>query len=220
MATPVVVTRIQNRRGTQAQFDGLYPAGYTGVGGFDPGYISIPPFTIVNFPGVLAAGEIALCTDTRRMFIGNISGEYIEIGDVPAQDNILLNPLVLVLPPAAIFTVIPALTYTATPFTTILYDITDVLSPDWNTVGTTFSRNGQLEITATAYFAPIPNPPFPDVTSVVLSDTGTEVNTVLPNSITFKTEYDGTQTLVEISYMHDFAGSLTFSSSSIKWLPF
>jgi hypothetical protein len=34
MSAPVVVSRIQNRRGTQTQFNALYPPGYSGVGGF------------------------------------------------------------------------------------------------------------------------------------------------------------------------------------------
>lgn len=64
--TPVVVSRIQNRRGTQADFDNLYPPGYTGTGG-------------AIGPDILQPGELALCTDTRRVFIGNINGEYIEL---------------------------------------------------------------------------------------------------------------------------------------------
>jgi hypothetical protein len=76
MASPVVVSRIQNRRGTQAQFDALYPVGYTGIGG----YGSLPGFNATNFPDVLLPGEVAFCTDTRRFFIGNINAEYTEVG--------------------------------------------------------------------------------------------------------------------------------------------
>ena len=76
MASPVVVSRIQNRRGTQVQFDALYPVGYTGIGG----YGSLPGFNVTNFPDVLLPGELAFCTDTRRLFIGNINGEYTEVG--------------------------------------------------------------------------------------------------------------------------------------------
>ncbi len=165
MATPVTVTRIQNRRGTQAQFETLYPQGYQGTGGFgdpvwstqpvlissvvatgttitvsiisaylmppyntllvpgsaivvsgvtpsiyndtytissidtvtSPGFTLINcasiltgsadpdtgsfylPFVIENYQGVLLPGEIALCTDSRRMFIGNLNGEYIDV---------------------------------------------------------------------------------------------------------------------------------------------
>lgn len=75
MASPVVVTRIQNRRGTQAQFDALYPPGYTGVGG----YGSIVGFNATNFPDVLLPGEMAFCTDTRNVFLGNVNAEYVQL---------------------------------------------------------------------------------------------------------------------------------------------
>jgi hypothetical protein len=219
MASPVVVSRIQNRRGLQSQFNAgpgtLYPNGYNGVGG----YGSLPGFDSTNYPNVLLPGELALCTDTRRTFLGNINGEFIELS-APVTGDIVLSPTVVVLPPVGTFTVIPELTYTATPFMTFLYDLTDSLSADWNVIGTTFSRNGQLQVTATAYFVGVPNPPFPTPTPVTLSDTGTEINTVLPNSITFRAQYDISHTNIEIMYMHDFAGSLTFSTSTIKWLPF
>ena len=65
--TPVVISRIQNRRGLQADFDALYPAGQPGTG-----------------PDVLQPGELALCTDTGNVYIGtidsNIPGYYILIG--------------------------------------------------------------------------------------------------------------------------------------------
>jgi hypothetical protein len=75
MTAPVVVSRIQNRRGLQTQFDELYPPGYLGVGG----YGSIVNFTPENFPNVLLPGEIVLCTDTRKVFIGNVNGEYLQL---------------------------------------------------------------------------------------------------------------------------------------------
>lgn len=213
MPNPVVVTRIQNRRGTQTQFDSLYPAGYTGIGGFSGS------FNITTFPGVLVSGEIALCTDSRRIFMGNINGEYIEVGAATASD-LVLSPFVVSLPPQASFTTIPTLTYAASPFMKILYDVTDTASSDWNAVGTTFSRNGQLEITAVTSFAPISNLPFPPTVPVNLTDTGTEINLSLPASISFIAQYDVTLSLIEILYTHDFAGSLTLSSSSIKWISF
>ena len=161
MSTPVVVSRIQNRRGTQSQFNGsyvppgpgpIYPTGYNGIGGF--GSVSGPliattstsgtgsvatvsfaaatylenspigssvtitgvtpvgyngiwtvtassgtsvsfasattgvqtvagtitrPYNSINYPSVLLAGELALCTDSGRVFMGNINGEYLEI---------------------------------------------------------------------------------------------------------------------------------------------
>lgn len=73
---PVTVTRIQNRRGTYSQFLALYPVGYNGVGGFN----SIPGYTATTYPNVLQPGELALCTDNRKMFMGNLNGEYIEVG--------------------------------------------------------------------------------------------------------------------------------------------
>jgi hypothetical protein len=82
MASPVTVTRIQNRRGTQDQFDDLYPPGYDGTGGFG----SVVGFNITNYPGVLLSGEIALCTDSRRVFLGNINGEYLELAVVPVGE--------------------------------------------------------------------------------------------------------------------------------------
>lgn len=75
MTTPVVVTRIQNRRGTQDQFDALYPLYYTGTGGFG----SIPGFNMSTYPNVLSPGEVALCIDTRKTFLGNINGTYVEL---------------------------------------------------------------------------------------------------------------------------------------------
>ena len=104
MAAPVVVSRIQNRRGTQAQFDSLYPPGYTGIGGV----------SIITWPNILLPGELALATDTRNIYLGNLNGEYVKIS-TGAGENIALLPLVVSLPPAAIFTVIPELTFLATP---------------------------------------------------------------------------------------------------------
>lgn len=219
MPTPVVVTRIQNRRGTQTQFNGpsgIYPPGYTGIGGFG----SIPGYNIVNYPSVLVPGELALCTDTRRLFMGNINGEYIELG-MSAGSDITLVPAVRQLVPSPTF--IPTgIEYPTTPFRKILYDLTDSTNANWDYVGTNFSRNGQLEITAVTNFVPAPPvPPFPPITPVTLNDTGTEINKVLPNNITFKAQYkDISAILIEIVYKHNFSGPLTFSSSSVRWLPF
>ena len=197
MASPVTVSRIQNRRGTQAQFDALYPPGYTGVG----------PVDINIYPNIMMPGELALATDTRRIFLGNLTGEYVELSTA-AGGGILLGPLVLSLPPAGVPTPIPQLDYSATPFFTLIYDITDSASPDWNTVGTTFSRNGEMKIAAVVDFGP---------GSVSLTDTSVDVNTTLFD-ISFTADYNGPN--IEISYMHDFPGNLTFSSSTILWLPF
>ena len=217
MTSPVTVTRIQNRRGTQAQFDALYPVGYGGIGGFG----SQPNFNITNYPEVLLSGELALCTDTRRMFMGNINGEYVEVGAGGGSND--LAPITILLPPAAVFTTIPALSLTIlpTPFFRVAYSITDNTNPNWNTVGTHFSRNGELEITAVLPFAPPPpNPPFPTPTPVTLTDTGVEINTALPSQISFQAIYNVGNTQIEIQYMHNFAGSLAFNTSTIAWLPY
>lgn len=207
MATPVVVSRIQNRRGLQSQFDLLYPPGYNGIGG----YGSQPGFNATNYPDVLLPGELALCTDSRRTFVGNVNAEWIELAESNAG-ALSLPPVVIQLPPVGVFTTIPALTYTATPFFTLLYDLTDDLSPDQNVPGTNFSRNGSLQITAIKYVAAPP--------AATLTDSGTEINNASPSTINFIAEYDVTQTLIEVKYMHDFPGNLTFSSSSIIWQPF
>lgn len=75
MSSPVVVTRIQIRRGIQSQFDALYPPGYNGIGG----YGSIIGFDATNFPDVLLSGEMCFVTDTRNTYIGNINAEYTQI---------------------------------------------------------------------------------------------------------------------------------------------
>lgn len=201
MATPVVVSRIQNRRGTQVQFDNLYPTGYNGTGGV----------SIITYPNILLPGELALATDTGRIFLGNLNGEYVELV-TSLGAGLLLLPIVLVLPPAAVFTAIPSLEFNPTPFFTLFYDITNSLNPDWNTVGPTFSRNGEMKITAT-----VDNvlPPI----RVSMSDTSTEVNLDIPDDISFMADYNIGSTKIEILYKHDFATSLTFSTSTLLWLP-
>ncbi len=206
MSSPVTVTRIQNRRGLQTQFEALYPPGYTappfnGTGGFG----SIPGYTLAAYPDVLLPGELAFCTDSRRMFLGNINGEYVEIA-LTGGDPGTLNPITSVLAPAAVFTTIPELSLTPgkTPFFKVEYSLTDSPNPDWNTVGTNFARNGELEITA--------------VTSIpTLTDTSTEINLTAFN-VSFQAVFAGGN--IEIQYMHDFAGPLTFNTSTIKWSAF
>jgi len=208
--TPVVVSRIQNRRGIQDQFNALYPAGYTGIGGFGSGNYD-PAFNIENYPAVLMTGELALCTDSRNLYMGNINGEYVRLGTVGS--GVLLNTLVpqlrATLPPTSTFTVIPELSYLATPFATFLYSSTDSILNNWNTVGNNFSKNGQLQITAIIPAAANP---------VTLTDTGTEIN---PGSYTlnFIAQY-GVNNYINILYKHNFPSSLTFNSTDIKWIPF
>lgn len=207
MASPVVVSRIQNRRGLQSQFDTLYPVGYDGIGG----YGSIVGFNVTNYPNVLLPGELALCTDSRRTFLGNINGEYLELAETDLN-ALVLPPVVLTLPPAAVSTIIPELTYTATPFFTLLYSITDDLGANWNLTGTNFSRNGSLQITALKYASIAPQ--------VTLTDSGTEINNELPSTINFIAEYNADTVSIDIKYTHDFPGNLTFSTTNIVWQSF
>lgn len=287
MAAPVVVSRIQNRRGTQSQFETLYPGEYTsapgatsvgtvvtvsstaglyenakpqvsaGVGLFAPGTkvlsvnslteftVNLPPsiplsggaqvtvpkyngnggVPIADYPNILLPGELALCVDTRRTFIGNLNGEYIELETVNSE-GIFLGPLVISLPPSPLsYTVIPELSLSPTAFFTFLYSISDSTSPDWNDVGSTgFSKNGSMKITAVENFTPVPNLPFPPNTAVSLVDDSSEAKNTQPpfgyaaENISFKAEYNGA--FIDISYMHDFPTALTFSTSTIRWLPF
>lgn len=205
--TPVVVSRIQNRRGTQAQFDALYPT-YPGAG-----------------PNVLQPGEIALCTDTGRIFVGTVNlasekGYYVELSTSSISSSLTFLPQTLELPPSPeAWIPIPELSYTATPFYSIMYSVTDATAGA-TTVGTTFSKNGELKITAVSLVSPPPD-------SATLVDTGVEINTALPvpnplldpptvtPDISFKADYDGSN--IVISYMHNFTVSLTFSTSTIYW---
>lgn len=283
MTSPVVVSRIQNRRGTQDQFDALYPGQYTsavgatssgttitvastigvyqdgvpsviaGTGAFAPGTIvtnilsstqfavNLAPTTplsggaqvfipayngqggvsIAQYPNVLLPGEMALCTDTRNLYIGNVNGEYI-LYTASSGTSIILPPLVVVLDPAPTYTVIPELTYPATPFFNFLYDVTDSISSNWNSItGTSFARNGEMKITAVQSFADIPNVPYPPITPVDLTDNSVEVKnpaTYTVEDISFIAKFNGLN--IEISYKHNFPGSLTLSSTTIHWSPF
>ena len=313
MSTPVVVSRIQNRRGTQSQFDALYPAGYSGVGGFGetqwnappvaftnitgtgsvvtitflstslvspydtllvpgstiivsgtvpviyndtytvssvdtvsvPGYtkvscaaaftglMTVPgqivlPFVAANYTGVLLPGEIALCTDSRRVFTGNLNGEYVEM-TVADEMGLKLLPLTLELIPVATPTVIPALTYLPTNFFSLLYDITDA-PPDFplpltsaGLIGPTFARNGEMKITAIKSpmvpAPPVPPLPFSPVTPVNLVDLSNEINLTPAYDISFSARYDNplAPTHIQIMYQHNFPVSLVFSTATIQW---
>ena len=207
--TPVVVSRIQNRRGLQQQFDGyaysapgpnsLYPAGYSGIGGYN----SYSTFTEANYPNVLMPGEIAFCTDSRRIFIGNINGEYTEISSntgPSVSSSLELSPVVISLTTSPTWTpVLSSMTIPITPFFNILYSVVNGFP---GTVGTTFSRNGELQITATT-------------TEATLVDTGVEINAT-GCFINFKVEVVDTD--VQLYYMHNFPGALTFSTGTIIWL--
>lgn len=192
--TPVVVSRIQNRRGTQAQFDNLYPI-YPGSG-----------------PNILQPGEIALCTDTRRIFIGNLNGEYVELaaGSIGPIEPIF-TPVQVLLPPSPfVFTPIVEFEYTPTPFLNISYSLTDAVgivpsvpAPP-TAVGLNISKNGELKVTANDYEA-------------TLVDSATEMN-VTSFDISFKAEYTVSGN-IGISYKHNFPIDLTLSTYTIVWSP-
>lgn len=187
--TPVVISRIQNRRGLQADFDALYPAGQPGSG-----------------PDVLQPGEIALCTDTGNVYIGtidsNISGYYIKIAPVSSGGPVEFLPSVSVLAPTSTWTQVLA-PIDDTPFFTLLYSLTDIVTTDPNAVGINFSKNGELIITSTD-------------TDATLADIGTEINTTLYD-INFTVTKSGTT--IELLYIHNFPTPITFSTGSIIWAP-
>jgi len=293
MATPVVVSRIQNRRGTKAQFDALYPVGYQGTGFLGsprwrttpapfstingngevvtitisasnlirapivgstivvqgvapavynkpysittvtepavgiivltaddsvmgvmttPGSISLP-YVIENYPNILQPGELALCMDSRSIFMGNDHGEYIKISVNESSLNIL--PLTLLLEPAATPTLIPALSYDAVNFFTLFYDVTDS-PPDFTppdttagALGVTFTKNGQMNITAMTF-----------IPTVNLVDVCNELNLRPEYDISFSAQFDNNTnpTKIQIFYQHNFPGTLTFSTASLQWL--
>lgn len=272
--TPVVVSRIQNRRGTQAQFDNLYPKEYTsapgatssaavitvnttdnlvvgakpqvinGIGQFVPGTTilsvdSITQFTVsaeplvalsggaivyvkkyngqggATGPNILQPGELALCTDTRRVFMGNMNGEYVELASIGAgPTDIVTTPLVLSLLPAT-WTEISALTYLPTPFMDMLYSVVDIPTDNPNDVGLNFAKNGELRITATGITATLVD----TCTSINVAPLVPNPNPLLPDippDINFKAGYDVGGNIV-ISYMHNFPIPLTLSVSSIIW---
>lgn len=280
MVSPVTVTRIQNRRGTQAEFDALYPAGYNGVGGYDSpfntssitsgsyttisgsgssaliqvtlditggsfasgssitvtgvtpsayngtfvvysstpttvvyrytgtaptGVVSVPgivypAYTPTLFSNVLMPGELAVCTDTRNIFMGNLDGEYVQVATKDTGDA--LPPVIIALAPAASYSS-TTLVYSATPFYTVLYSLTNSTSTENpNSVGTTFSRNGSLTITANA-------------STATLNDVFTEVNGT-SYTASFIAEYSGPNIIIK--YKHNFPTNLVFSTNSIHWV--
>lgn len=282
MATPTIVTRIQNRRGTQDQFDALYPAAYVsaagatstgvtitvsdttgiytyarpvvsaGIGAFQAGTyvvsvdsateftVNLIPSTplsggasevsiekyngtggvdIAEYPNVLLPGELALCTDTRKVFIGNINGEYTELQNANTE-----APVVKILPPAATFTDISGLRFKSTPFLTVLYSLVNIVSPDWNDVsGTTFSRQGEMKITAIDSTSPPPadpGPPFPTPTNISLVDFSSDVNTVSGSDISFTAVYVDSGENIQLQYIHNFPSSVSMSVGTLIWIPF
>lgn len=274
MATPVMVSRIQNRRGTQDQFDALYPPGYDGQAGFGTSlnravisntstsgdgmtvtvicdgtrypvgtnitvsgvtpaafngsflvttttstqitYTSaaVGPITVDGilyttynptvYPNILLPGELALCTDSRKLFVGNVNGGYVQLAIALPDDDLSLKPYIVPLPGNSTGDIIAI---PNVPFYTVIYDVTDSTDlVNWDLPGTKFSRNGRLEITATT-------------TTATLSDSGTEVSTLSPTGdINFNATVSGSDII--ISYTNTFAESLLISASAIHWSPF
>jgi hypothetical protein len=215
MATPVTVSRIQNRRGTQAQFNALYPSGYTGVGGYNPPGTGPAGFTAAAYPNVLLPGELAVCTDTRRVYIGNANGstlgEYIELEPIFATGETMAPTSWSLVGPVASFQLIPGpfssnLSFSTTPFFTIEYSVTDV-GPNWEAPGVNYSKNGEIKVTATT-------------SAATLIDEGVEMNPSLYN-LSFMAQYTSpAKTNIQILYMHNYPGTLTLRTSSIRWIPF
>lgn len=249
MTSPVIVSRIQNRRGAQSQFNGfaynpalappltqlsIYPSDNEGLG-YYPASVNTN-FTPANYPNVLLPGELVICTDSDRVFMGSTNGAYIEIAEVVPGSGEYLQPTSWSLPPVSTFTVITRavpdssppliipLDWNATPFFTITYSVTDSGSPDWNISGGHFSKNGQLKITGInpATKAPTPtlsaslNPvPF---SSVSLIDNGVEVNTYPTFDISFNAVYQSGR--IQLWYMHNFPGTLIFNTNTTTWVTF
>ena len=201
MTLPVTVTRIQNRRGTQAEFDALYPPGYGGSGGVD----------INEYPGILLPGELALCTDTRSVYIGNTNGEYVRIAD--DISNIELLPLSLLLFPVSVYVPIPELSFSATSFYNLDYSLFDSETINWNTPGVNLARNGVISITALM--------PLLNGEDVTLTETYTELNKYPSDKyISFKALYNQDNNGIEIYYKHNFPVPVRFNTSSKSWIPF
>ena len=60
--------------------------------------------------------------------------------------------------------------------------------------------------------------PLPTPTLVTLVDECVEINQTMYD-ISFKVEYDVFGN-IQILYMHDYPGNLTFSTNTISWVPF
>jgi hypothetical protein len=147
MALPVLFSRIQNRRGTQNDFNTLY--------------IGVDPILGSTNPALLQPGELAVVTDSENVYIGTIPlGTYFKITSASG-----FIPLQIVLAPVASYTTIPALTTTTLlSLLNIDYSVADT---DLSTIktGITFSRNGELQVTSITTGA-----------AATLTDNSTELN--------------------------------------------
>ena len=194
-----------------------------------------PTFTAVNYTNVLLPGELALCTDSGNVYMGNLNGGFIQFAEQVSTAGEFLNPAPWILPPVTTFTAISSaigiatimLDYQATPFYTIEYSVTDSSMSDWNSVGVNFARNGAMCITAVNSATQQPNSPVqppliapinPPIWSTVnLNDTSSEVNAT-QYDISFKAQYNNNR--IEIMYIHNFPGNLTLYTNTITWIAF
>lgn len=201
-SSPVIVSRIQNRRGTQAEFSALYPPGYQGVGG-------------ATGNKILQPGEIGLTTDTRRVFIGNLNGEYIEItgGGGGGSGGINFTPVVVSLPTTANFTEIPELTSPASSLFTITYSVTNAADSVAGSAGSSYAREGNLNVISI----------LGDNTtagSATLTDTAQELDPAEVAEISFIAVFEPTDNSVRIKYRHNYPGPLVLTTGTIAWAPF
>lgn len=203
--TPVVVSRIQHRRGTQDQFNALYPPGYTGVGGYDG------PSTI------LQPGELAVCMDSRRVFVGALNGEYFEMGTGSGTGGGgsseccggLIAVSIPLQPSPDTYAPVPGVRFNPTPFHDIQYSATDATSPDVDAPGTMYTRSGKLTITSLKQSAAS------DLVNLV--DYSVEVNKTVYDLV-FRADYDGDGKSILVSYRHNFPMPLRMTTSSIVWI--
>lgn len=201
MTSQVVLSRIQNRRGTQVQFNALYT--------------SLNPLANEQ---QLQPGEIGVCTDTGRMFMGTelnifpIPNSYIEIlsNSTPLviTGQISFTPLIVTLAPVGTFTTISSLAINLGLYTSgnigfyeILYNVYE-LPPAMSSPP--FSRSGVLNLSTSTSYA-------------TLTDTSTDINPT-SSDISFQAVYSGGS--VEIQYQHNFTGDVVLSTSTILWAPF
>jgi hypothetical protein len=117
----VVISRIQNRRGTQSEFDALPSP-------------------------KLAPGEIGMTTDTQRVFIGNADGSYLEFTIQESFNQLLFTPLIIPLPISGTFIPVPGLEFIAGGLLNIIYTVSDTASPS---VPVSYSKSGTMTVTCT-----------------------------------------------------------------------
>lgn len=198
MAVSQYITRFTNRKGTQAQFDALYPRQYNGVGGVD----------LARYPNVLAQGEIGLCTDTCRVFMGTLNGEYIELeADRATTSQVQLQPFVRYLIPSNTFRPIPGFSFRSVPLMNIEYSVSDSSSSDWTRPGKEYTKNGKLTVSSIDG-------------NVTHLDSAVETSPNYNYDIYFKVVTDSSGLACTMFYRHNYKATLTFSSQSTQWAPF